>query len=99
MIVYVSLSAYCGQGYSFTRMKHEMIVVFPTSTGSVPHSPAGERKSRAVERPVSRGADNESPTPGEDRPARRRSLQRSHTIGVGSRPPPNKALLKGDLFL
>ena len=27
--------------------------------------------------------------------AKRRTLQRSHTIGVGSRPLPNKALLKG----
>ena len=26
---------------------------------------------------------------------KRRTLQRSHTIGVGSRPLPNKALLKG----
>ncbi|XP_052816730.1 uncharacterized protein LOC128243175 isoform X2 [Mya arenaria] len=68
------------------------------STGSVPHSPVQTRKTSAVERPPSRGPEDDVTTPGaegEDRPARRRSLQRSHTIGVGSRPPPNRALLKG----
>nr|XP_022340260.1 protein spire homolog 1-like isoform X4 [Crassostrea virginica] len=51
------------------------------STGSVPHTPSSERKT---------------PQLLEDVTPRRKSLQRSHTIGAGSAPAlPNKNLLKG----
>ncbi|XP_061189677.1 protein spire homolog 1-like isoform X2 [Saccostrea echinata] len=51
------------------------------STGSVPHTPCSERKAQP---------EIENVTP------KRKSLQRSHTIGAGSAPAlPNKNLLKG----
>ncbi|KAL4234388.1 actin binding [Mactra antiquata] len=78
------------------------------STGSVPHSPVlgrnheeqgtNVKKSVDFESPCKEDEDAETPTSEENKAAsKRRSLQRSHTIGVGvgSRPPPNKALLKG----
>ncbi|XP_052269453.1 uncharacterized protein LOC127870919 isoform X2 [Dreissena polymorpha] len=69
------------------------------STGSVPHSPATDRKSRNEADQQINGSDSDlSPaSKEEDRStSRRRSLQRSHTIGIGeTRPPPNKALLQG----
>lgn len=83
------------------------------STGSVPHSPVFDRKPFESGTNVRKSTDLDSqskedeeeavtPTADEDRlTAKRRSLQRSHTIGVGvgSRPPPNKALLKGLIML
>ena len=65
------------------------------STGSVPHSPTNERKMNE-DTTEERKIENSDIT--EDKlAAKRRTLQRSHTIGVGSRPLPNKALLKGML--
>ena len=70
-----------------------MKICFFHSTGSVPHTPVLDRKDVVDTPPKEEPA---TPT-SDDIKARRRSLQRSHTIGVGmgSRPPPNKALLKG----
>ena len=68
------------------------------STGSVPHSPVTPRKSTEVDGNNKTPDEAETPVPDDNKTAnRRKSLQRSHTIGVGvgSRPPPNKALLKG----
>ena len=72
-----------------------------SSTGSVPHSPNIERKNSEATTvdPLSKTLEDTSAVTADDLKlaARRKSLQRSHTIGVGvsSRPPPNRALLKG----
>ena len=66
------------------------------STGSVPHSPTNDRKMEEEPRKEIKLESKEEPESFEDKlAAKRRTLQRSHTIGVGSRPLPNKALLKG----
>ncbi|XP_053389243.1 uncharacterized protein LOC128552236 [Mercenaria mercenaria] len=68
------------------------------STGSVPHSPVTNRKLAETDSNNKTAEEPDTPVSEENKTAtRRKSLQRSHTIGVGvgSRPPPNKALLKG----
>ena len=68
------------------------------STGSVPHSPTNERKMNEDTTKEIKIENKEDSEVTEDKlAAKRRTLQRSHTIGVGSRPLPNKALLKGML--
>ena len=70
------------------------------STGSVPHSPTNDRKMEEEPRKEIKLESKEEPESFEDKlAAKRRTLQRSHTIGVGSRPLPNKALLKGWFML
>ena len=59
------------------------------------------QRKKAENSPEDKKEENkEEPASTEDKlAAKRRTLQRSHTIGVGSRPLPNKALLKGSCSL
>ena len=62
----------------------------------MPHSPVNERKTLEDSVEIRKDEKKEEVASTEDKlAAKRRTLQRSHTIGVGSRPLPNRALLKG----
>ena len=61
----------------------------------MPHSPVSERKTLEDSVEVRKEEKEEVASTEDKLAAKRRTLQRSHTIGVGSRPLPNRALLKG----
>ncbi|KAK3604369.1 hypothetical protein CHS0354_029355 [Potamilus streckersoni] len=74
----------------------DMLKVYE-STGSVPQSPASQRKlsQQSQQQQQEQHQDQAESELEDNKASKRRSLQRSYTMTTGTRPPPNKALLKG----
>ncbi|KAL3859092.1 hypothetical protein ACJMK2_009325 [Sinanodonta woodiana] len=73
----------------------DMLKVYE-STGSVPQSPANQRKlSQQTQQQQEQHQEQAESELEDNKASKRRSLQRSYTMSTGTRPPPNKALLKG----